>query len=49
MKKRQRKFDGNGEDPDYQGLSTELEDAKKELNDIHSKLIKVLSPSVDTR
>jgi hypothetical protein len=49
MKKRQRKFDGNGEDPDYQGLSTELEDAKKELSDIHSKLIKVLSPSVDTR
>uniref|UniRef100_A0ACD5YKJ4 Uncharacterized protein n=1 Tax=Avena sativa TaxID=4498 RepID=A0ACD5YKJ4_AVESA len=40
MKKRQRQSNGNGEDADYQGLATELEDAKKELSDIHSKLIK---------
>ncbi|XBH89997.1 hypothetical protein VPH35_081775 [Triticum aestivum] len=49
--KRTRESDGNGEvadehgvmdnpDQDDQGLSTELENAKKELSDIHSKLIK---------
>ncbi|KAM0916386.1 hypothetical protein ACQ4PT_010213 [Festuca glaucescens] len=40
MKKRQRHSDGSGEDADYQGLSTDLEAAKNELSDIHSKLIK---------
>lgn len=40
MKKRQRQSNGNGEDVDYQRLITELEDAKKELFDIQSKLIK---------
>ena len=43
MKKRQRQSNGNGEDADYQGLITELEDTKKELSDIQSKLIKVWS------
>lgn len=58
--KRTRESDGNGEvadehgvmdnpDQDDQGLSTELENAKKELSDIHSKLIKVRSPSADIR
>lgn len=55
--KRTRESDGNGEvagehdvmdNPD-QGLSTELENAKKELSDIHSKLIKVCSPCADIR
>jgi hypothetical protein len=40
-KKRQQNSDGSGEDADYQGLSTELDAAKNELSDIHSKLIKV--------
>ncbi|KAK1627220.1 hypothetical protein QYE76_001535 [Lolium multiflorum] len=39
-KKRQQHSDGSGEDADYQGLSTELEAAKNELSDIHSKVIK---------
>ncbi|CAM0949451.1 unnamed protein product [Alopecurus aequalis] len=40
MKKRQRQSNDNGEDVDNQGLITELEDAKKELSAIQSKLIK---------
>ena len=36
------------DNPD-QGLNTELEATRKEISDIHSKLIKVRAPSADIR
>lgn len=41
--------DLSGMDNPDQGLSTELEDFRKEISDIHSKLIEVRLFSVDNR